>query len=270
MNERTTHVALGDSVERSCGQQQDTWTLDHGDSIGATGGMPDPYGGPEQPLRPAQIAVSADDVRIFRRDVASGAQRLVPALLIATLLVAAGLALMSGSRSLVFSPAPSALTQHKPDCSSHKLASGEADCVALKSDRETTPGAPTGQRMPAPTATAVAHQPSRGAAPQVSASTNTATPALQRNTTLPKPRLAAIQQSADLPKPTAVPETRPSTIEGWMVREVVGGTAVLEGPDGILRATSGDTVPGLGKVDSIVRWGNRWIVATSRGLISTP
>jgi hypothetical protein len=29
-------------------------------------------------------------------------------------------------------------------------------------------------------------------------------------------------------------------------------------------------VPGVGKVDSIVRWGNRWIVATTRGLISTP
>ena len=31
----------------------------------------------------------------------------------------------------------------------------------------------------------------------------------------------------------------------------------------------GDTVPGVGRVASIVRWGGRWIVATSRGLIST-
>ena len=51
--------------------------------------------------------------------------------------------------------------------------------------------------------------------------------------------------------------------------EVNGGTAVLEGPNGIWKATRGDTVPGVGKIDSIVRWGNRWIVATSRGLIST-
>jgi hypothetical protein len=28
-------------------------------------------------------------------------------------------------------------------------------------------------------------------------------------------------------------------------------------------------VPGIGRVDSIVRWGNRWMVATTRGLIST-
>jgi hypothetical protein len=66
------------------------------------------------------------------------------------------------------------------------------------------------------------------------------------------------------------PETRPTTIEGWTLREVTNGTAVLEGPNGIWRATPGQTVPGVGRVNSIVRWGNRLIVATSRGLISTP
>jgi hypothetical protein len=72
------------------------------------------------------------------------------------------------------------------------------------------------------------------------------------------------------PKPTATPETRPTTIPGWMLREVTNGTAVLEGPHGIWRVTDGQNVPGLGRVDSIVRWGNRWIVSTSKGLISTP
>jgi len=66
------------------------------------------------------------------------------------------------------------------------------------------------------------------------------------------------------------PETRPTTIEGWTVLEVRGGTAVLEGPDGIRTVTAGDTVPGLGRIDSVVRWGNRWIVATASGLIATP
>ena len=32
----------------------------------------------------------------------------------------------------------------------------------------------------------------------------------------------------------------------------------------------GDTVPGVGRVYSIVRWGNRWIVAAANGLIATP
>jgi hypothetical protein len=66
------------------------------------------------------------------------------------------------------------------------------------------------------------------------------------------------------------PETKPTTIEGWTLREVINGTAVLEGPNGTWRATRGDTVPGVGTVDSIFRWGNRLMVATSRGLISTP
>ena len=61
-----------------------------------------------------------------------------------------------------------------------------------------------------------------------------------------------------------VPETRPTTIEGWMLREVTNGTAVLEGPNGIWREKRGDTVPGVGQVEFIVLWGKRWIVATSR------
>jgi hypothetical protein len=71
-------------------------------------------------------------------------------------------------------------------------------------------------------------------------------------------------------KLTPTPETRPTTIKGWTLREVSNGTAVLEGPNGTWRATPGQTVPGVGTVNSIVRWGNRFIVATSKGLISTP
>ena len=73
----------------------------------------------------------------------------------------------------------------------------------------------------------------------------------------------------DLPRPLPTPETRPVTIEGWTVREVSGGFASLEGPQGTWRAARGDTVPGLGRVDSIVRWGNYWLVSTSRGLIAS-
>jgi hypothetical protein len=66
------------------------------------------------------------------------------------------------------------------------------------------------------------------------------------------------------------PETGPTTIDGWTVLDVQGGTAVLGGPDGVRMARRGDTVPGIGRIDSIVRWGNRWIVATASGLIATP
>ena len=68
----------------------------------------------------------------------------------------------------------------------------------------------------------------------------------------------------------AAPETKPATIPGWTVVDVRDGTAVLEGPDGITMAARGDTVPGVGRVESIVRWGNRWVIATANGLIATP
>jgi hypothetical protein len=92
----------------------------------------------------------------------------------------------------------------------------------------------------------------------------------QPNASLSGTASAAITRSTKtLSKPMPVPETRPTTIEGWRVRDVVDGTAILEGPNGIRKAARGDIVPGLGRIDSIVLWGSRWIVSTSRGLIST-
>jgi hypothetical protein len=64
---------------------------------------------------------------------------------------------------------------------------------------------------------------------------------------------------------TPAPETRPTAVADWTLREVIDGAAVLQGPNGIRRVTRGDTVPGLGRVNSIVRWGNRWTVATTNG-----
>jgi hypothetical protein len=81
---------------------------------------------------------------------------------------------------------------------------------------------------------------------------------------------ATVKEVRPRTKLTPTPETRPTTIEGWILREVVDGTAVIEGPNGVWKVTPGQTVPGVGRVDSIVRWGNRLIVATSSGLISTP
>ena len=72
------------------------------------------------------------------------------------------------------------------------------------------------------------------------------------------------------PQLMPAPETRPTTIEGWTVLDVRGQTAVLQGPDGVHKVSLGETLPGIGRIDSIVRWGNRWIVATANGLIATP
>ena len=89
----------------------------------------------------------------------------------------------------------------------------------------------------------------------------------------PNPIASLPQESAAALGPagprTPVPETRPATIAGWTVRDVQGGLATLEGPGGVWRAATGDTVPEVGQIHSIVRWGGHWVVATSRGLIAT-
>src|SRR5262249_62244616 len=66
------------------------------------------------------------------------------------------------------------------------------------------------------------------------------------------PQPPAVERTKVSTKPAPVPETRPTTIEGWTLLEVKGGTAVLEGPDGVWRVTRGDTVPGVGKIESTV------------------
>jgi hypothetical protein len=94
-------------------------------------------------------------------------------------------------------------------------------------------------------------------------------PITQRGSTISH-TAAKKEQPKEKRNPIPVPETRPTTIPGWTVRSVSNGIATLEGPEGTWKVARGDTVPILGKVDSVVLWGNRWIVATSRGLITTP
>jgi hypothetical protein len=127
-------------------------------------------------------------------------------------------------------------------------------------------------RQIAPNAPAEARQnASVSAVPTKPVSTTSLPRLASKGPTVAPPRRPSIGAAVkEARKLTPTPETRPTTIEGWTLREVVNGTAVIEGPNGFWKVTPGQTVPGVGRVDSIVRWGNRLVVATSRGLISTP
>jgi hypothetical protein len=73
------------------------------------------------------------------------------------------------------------------------------------------------------------------------------------------------------PSPSpAAPELRrePTIIKQWTVREVLNGMALLEGPRGLVGVSPGQTVPGVGRVETITRQGTRWVVATSNGVIT--
>ena len=272
MSDRTAFP--GNHIDGDSDHNQGRWRFEHSDSIDAAQATPGSYRQPEESLPLEQIGIPEAafawdrDLRIGGRDAASRAQLFLPLVIIGALSATLALGSVGAFQFLVFAPA-SQVIEHKPGCSDHALDSNEANCVASKSDREAILSAPHVQKVAAPTAM-TGSELSHSTTQKSTASTHMVTLATQQNATSPRQRAVSIQQERSLPRQAPVPETKPSTIEGWTVREVVGGTAVLEGPNGQWRATSGDTVPGLGEVDSIVRWGSRWIVATSKGLVSTP
>jgi hypothetical protein len=186
-----------------------------------------------------------------------------PALIGGALVAALGLGWLGGaSPSFFFAPATAPVQQADSGCG--REGRKDSACAGAKLDREVAPSAPTTAKVASPPAGANrAREPSRAAQQANAAATRDVT------TTSSIGAGSSQERAKILPRPAPAPETRPTTIEGWTIREVVGGTAVLEGPGGVWRATQGDTVPGIGRIESVVRWGNRWIVATSKGLIST-
>ena len=75
--------------------------------------------------------------------------------------------------------------------------------------------------------------------------------------------------AAAVPKPAEVKTEvgRLPTVDGWILRDVANGGALIEGRQGIYEIYAGDAVPGLGRVDAIRRQDGRWVVITSKGLI---
>jgi hypothetical protein len=74
--------------------------------------------------------------------------------------------------------------------------------------------------------------------------------------------------SASLAPGTAVADPRRAILEGWALRDLFNGGAMIQSPrGGILEVVPGDNVPGLGRIEGIRRQDGRWVVMTSRGLI---
>jgi hypothetical protein len=79
----------------------------------------------------------------------------------------------------------------------------------------------------------------------------------------------AIAAVAPSPPPQAVAARNagPPVLEGWVVRSVYNGAALLQGRLGLVAVERGDTLPGLGRIENIRRQDGRWVVVTSKGLI---
>ena len=56
-------------------------------------------------------------------------------------------------------------------------------------------------------------------------------------------------------------------VNGYVLREVRDGVAVLEGHAGLRQVTMGDAIPGAGTVRAIQKRGSEWVVVTSIGVI---
>jgi hypothetical protein len=72
--------------------------------------------------------------------------------------------------------------------------------------------------------------------------------------------------------PASVAQSKPQvgrlpTLDGWVLRDVRRGGALIEGRAGLYEVYAGDPVPGLGRVDAIRKQDGRWVVVTTKGLV---
>ena len=78
----------------------------------------------------------------------------------------------------------------------------------------------------------------------------------------------SIQAAALVPSPVSVVQAAIiPVVDGWVLRNVYGGSALVEGRPGLIQVMPGDSLPGVGRVETIKREDGRWVVVTTRGLI---
>lgn len=110
----------------------------------------------------------------------------------------------------------------------------------------------------------------RATPPAAPAQAAAAVPAKETTGTIaPAPSQVVTVAAAPAPAPAA-PKTevgRLPTIEGWRLRDVADGGALIEGRGGLYEVYAGDPIPGIGRVDAIRRQDGRWVVVTGKGLI---
>jgi hypothetical protein len=101
----------------------------------------------------------------------------------------------------------------------------------------------------------------------------TAAPAHMASTTQATAAASDVTGSVKQPQPVPMvlgepPQNlKPPVVQGWVLRRVYDGAALIEGRDGIIEVETGTVTPGLGRIEGIKRQDGRWVVVTSRGLV---
>jgi hypothetical protein len=66
---------------------------------------------------------------------------------------------------------------------------------------------------------------------------------------------------------TAKDPAKPSILEGWVVRDIYRGRAVVENRNRAYEVGPGSNLPGIGRIEAITQQNGRWVVVTPKGLI---
>lgn len=70
---------------------------------------------------------------------------------------------------------------------------------------------------------------------------------------------------------TARPEVKeppkPAILEGWVIRDIYRGRALVESRTGFFEIAPGSNLPGVGRIETITQQNGRWVVVTPKGLI---
>jgi hypothetical protein len=93
---------------------------------------------------------------------------------------------------------------------------------------------------------------------------------IERRTAAAKTAPAA---STDAPSHTgSVPKpSKEMAVEGWVLRDVFAGVALVESRNGRLHeVVPGTRLPNVGRVEAIERRGRTWVVVTTKGVIGAP
>ena len=239
-------------------------------------------GGPDVGPRPAERATAADEPRTASEQppAAARSQGSRFALLAATLALAAGIGGMIGAIGAVsfMRAAPASAPTARPGLEEilalkENVVQARVELAAIKAGLETASRGTNAQL------TKIAERIDRIERGQAepAARISKAVDALERMAKAEAAKDQARDVTGSVTPMSATPPAqaaiagapgKPALVEGWVVRDVHRGTALLEGRMGLIEVDQGDVVPGLGRVEAIRKQDGRWVVLTSKGMIA--
>jgi hypothetical protein len=84
------------------------------------------------------------------------------------------------------------------------------------------------------------------------------------------PKTTAPMTTAPMTTPPAEPKIVDRIVEDWVVQDVRGDRALVEGRNGSLfEVGAGSILPGVGRVEAVKRQDGQWVVVTARGVITS-